>query len=68
MASRLKKIRGAEVVEVHTTERGDWTGETWRVPVAAVLPRNTRKGRPMTEPQRQALRRAHGARTLAAVV
>ncbi len=42
MVTRLQRIRGAERAEVHRTDAGAWTGETWRVPVAAVLPRNPR--------------------------
>ena len=54
MATRLTKIRGAEQVEVHRTDRGEWTGETWKVPVASVLPRNVGK-RHLSEDQRKAL-------------
>lgn len=42
MVARLKRIRGTERVEIHRTAGGDWAGEAWRVPVAAVLPRNPR--------------------------
>lgn len=54
MTTRLAKIRGAEKVEVHRTERGDWTGETWEVPLASVLPRNVGK-RQLSEEQRKVL-------------
>ena len=55
IVTRLQRIRGAERVEVHRTDGGAWTGETWRVPVAAVLPRNP--ARPTyTEAQRAAMR------------
>jgi hypothetical protein len=56
MATRLKRIRGAEQVEVHRTDRGVWTGETWRVPVACVLPRNPRRSAHLTDAQRDARR------------
>lgn len=55
MITRLQRIRGAERAEVHRTDGGAWTGETWRVPVVAVLPRNP--ARPTyTEAQRAAMR------------
>ncbi|HET7263700.1 MAG TPA: hypothetical protein VFL28_03455, partial [bacterium] len=31
MITRLQRIRGAERAEVHRTDGGAWTGETWRV-------------------------------------
>lgn len=65
MVTRLQKIRGAERATVHRTEGGDWTGETWRVPVASVLPRNAGTRR-LSEGQRKAagerLRRARADR------
>ena len=54
MTTRLAKIRGAEQVEVHRTQAGDWTGETWQVPLASVLPRNIGK-RQLSEAQRKEL-------------
>ena len=54
MTTRLAKIRGAEQVEVHRTQAGDWTGETWKVPLASVLPRNIGK-RQLSEEQRKEL-------------
>jgi hypothetical protein len=53
LVTRLKKIRGAVRREVHQTESGEWTGETWQVPIAAILPRNPRR---IGEAQRQAMR------------
>jgi|SRR5215469_17059502 len=55
MVTRLAKIRGAERVEVHRTEAGVWTGETWHAPIGAVLPRNPGR-RTYTEAQRSAMR------------
>jgi hypothetical protein len=55
MVTRLAKIRGAERLEVHRTAGGEWAGETWRVPLAAVLPRNPAR-RVLTDEQRAKLR------------
>jgi hypothetical protein len=55
MVTRLRRIRGAERVEIHRTTTGLWTGETWQVPVACVLPRNARH-RMLTDAQRAEIR------------
>ena len=65
MTTRLRRIRGAERVEVHRTEAGVWTGETWRVPVAYVLPHNVRVVR-MSETERAVLAE-RGRRSMAAL-
>lgn len=49
MVTRLQRIRGAERIEVHRAASGEWMGETWQVPVAAVLPRNPKRAAPMSE-------------------
>ncbi len=54
MVTRLRRICGAERVEVHRTKAGRWTGETWRVPVAYVQIRPPRR---VSESQREAARR-----------
>ncbi|HKX17061.1 MAG TPA: hypothetical protein VJT33_03505 [bacterium] len=66
MVTLLQKVRGAERLEVHRTEAGAWTGETWRVPVAYVQVRPPKR---LSEAHRERLRvlsqhRGFGARNL----
>jgi hypothetical protein len=62
--TRLRKIRGAARLETHRTETGIWTGETWRVPVKSVLPRNVATNAPPRPTKEQ--RQRNTARLLAA--
>lgn len=44
MARRLKKIRGARLVETSRGPEGQWWGEDWEVPIKALVLRNPTKG------------------------
>lgn len=59
IVTQLRRIRGGERVETHRTPDGAWAGETWRVPIACVVPHNLRVVR---LPEAQRVQRAARAR------
>lgn len=60
MVTRFLRIRGAERQEVHRTEAGAWTGETWAVPVRFIHLHAPRRVSDTERERRRVLGRSRG--------